>query len=427
MKRLLILAATTGYQLRSFDEAAERLGVELVFATDRCHALDDPWQDSAVAVRFHEEAASVRAIVRAARHRPVHGVVAVGDRPAVLTALASDALGLPGNPPDAARASTNKLLARARFAAAGLTVPWFDIVPADANAKTAATDGRVRFPCVLKPLGLSGSRGVIRADDPAGFVRAFERIRRLLGRKDVRALRSGAEAEILIEGFIEGREYAVEGVLTDGNLEAFAIFDKPDPLDGPFFEETIYVTPPPLPEQLQQAIVDEVQRGTRALGLRHGPVHAECRVGRGRVVLLEIAARPIGGLCSKVLRFSGGASLEELLLRHALGESVSGMRREDGGAAVMMVPIPRRGILKRVHGEEDARAVGGVYEVRITAKPDQLLEPLPEAGSYLGFIFARASRAADAEAAVREAHRRLTFDIDPAIDVNTSEPAATPR
>lgn len=444
--RVLLLSTTTGYQLRSFGEAAARRGVELMFATDRCRSLDDPWEDSAIAVRFHEVTASLDTIVRAARERPVNGVLVVGDRPVVLAALAAEVLGVPGNPPAAAAASANKLLARQKFAEAGLPVPWFRTMrlTGDSGRETEdrglrtedqgpatrdqgpRTDDPPSFPCVVKPLGLSGSRGVIRADSPGEFDQAVKRIRALLQRKDVRSVRAGLEDEILVEGFIPGREYALEGVLTGGVLQVFAIFDKPDPLDGPFFEETIYTTPSGLSEAMQADLTEQVQRGTRALGLRHGPVHAECRIGPEGIVVLEIAARPIGGLCSRALRFetrgqppfqTGGCpsfSLEDVLLRHALGDDVGSYVRETQPAAVMMIPIPKRGIYKSVSGEADARTVPGIEEIRITAKTDQLLEPLPEAGSYLGFIFARGT---DAEGAVRLAQRRLTFTVDPAIDL----------
>ena len=450
MPRVLILSATTGYQLRSFGEAAEKLGVELVFATDRCHSLDDPWRDSAVAVRFHEEDRSVEAVAAAARLRPIDGVLAVGDRPVVLASRIAAALGLPGNPPDAAKASAHKRLARERFARAGLPVPWF--LPASVNQPVAPLFEEVRFPAVVKPVALSGSRGVIRVDTRDELEAAFRRIGRLLGRPDVRALRTGAEADVVVEGFIPGREYAVEALLTEGRFRPLAIFDKPDPLDGPFFEETIYVTrdfgpkaeatpraaAPPrgagVEDREAAAILAAVERAARALGLWHGPLHAECRVNGDGVFVLEVAARPIGGLCSRVLRFAAPASssriagdsarpdvptvsLEHVLLRHALNEDISTVERENLAAAVMMIPIPRRGILKRVRGAEAARQVPFVDDVRITAKTDQLLEPLPEAGSYLGFIFARAGRAPDAEAAIRAAHRALHFDIDPAIDL----------
>jgi biotin carboxylase len=420
MPRILILSTTTGYQLRSFADAAAKLGVDLVYATDRCHTLDDPWQDAAIPVRFHEEEDSVARIVAEAQAGRFDGIVAVGDRPTVLAAMAAERLALPGNPPDAARASANKLLARSRYRDAGLGVPWYYVVQANAGGRAASADPRLRFPAVIKPLGLSGSRGVIRVDSPSEFVTAFERVRALLRRHDVRAMRSGLDDEILVEGFIDGCEYAVEGVLTSGTFQPLAVFDKPDPLAGPFFEETIYVTPPALPAATEAAIIDQVQCGARALGLVHGPIHAECRLTAVGIFILEIAARPIGGLCSKALRFrrfDDATSLEQILLRHAIGEDVTRWHREAAASAVMMIPIPRRGVLRRVDGQDAARAVPRVEDVRITAKTDQLLEPLPEAGSYLGFIFARAAAARDAEAAVREAHRRLTFVIDTPIDV----------
>jgi hypothetical protein len=460
---VLVFSHTTGYQLRAFNDAAEALGIELVFATDRCHQLEDPWQDRAIAVRFHDLDASVDAVVERARASSVDGVIAVGDRPVVLAARAAEALGRPWHSVAGAAASTDKCRARAILAAAGLPAPRFAILDARVaiqDARSAMRDSESgmrdqRFPCVLKPLGLSGSRGVIRANDQQEFDAAFERIRALLARPQVRAARTGLEDEILVEAYIDGREYALEGVLTDGALRVFALFDKPDPLEGPFFEETIYVTPSRLPATAQAAIVDHVQRAGHALGLWHGPIHAECRVTRdGAVYVLEVAARPIGGLCSRVLTFVGAngakgpqgakgagadgasgaadgasgaaegasgaaesASLEEMLLWHAVGESIDGWARESTAAAVMMIPIPARGFYKGVRGEEQARAVRGVTEVRITAKVGQLLETLPEAGSYLGFIFARASTPEGAEAAVRAAHQELTFDVGREIGV----------
>jgi biotin carboxylase len=413
--RVLLFSTTTGYQLRSFDDAAARLGVEIVFATDRCHQLDDPWRDRALAVRFHDDAHSIDVVVAEAQRARFDAVLAVGDRPAVLAARVAQRLGLPGNRPEAAAASGNKREARARFAAAGLNVPWHFTALMHEGAARVSADPRLRFPCVLKPLGLSGSRGVIRADSHEEFEAAFNRIRALLGRVDVRATRSSVEDAILVEGFIPGREVAMEGVLTEGVLHIFTVFDKPDPLDGPFFEETIYVTPSLLDTEPHAALVSTVQRGTEALGLWHGPIHAECRIGPEGIFVLEIASRPIGGLCSRAVRFHDGVTLEEVLLRHAVGEDVSRWQREPGASAVMMIPIPTRGLLRRVEGEDAARSVPHVDDVRITAKTDQLLEPLPEAGSYLGFIFARADSPAAAEAAVREAHTRLQFTIDVSI------------
>jgi hypothetical protein len=443
MARVLIVSHTTGYQLRAFNDAAETLGIALMFATDRCHKLDDPWQDHAIAVRFHDPQSAVAAIVARARQQPVDGIIAVGDRPVALAARAAEALGIHWHSVAGAEASTDKRRSREAIASAGLPSPRFTIRDARSRMRDSGLGMRdERFPLVLKPLGLSGSRGVIRADDAEAFAAAFERIRALLARPQIRAARRGLEDEILVEEYIAGREVAVEGVLTSGRLQVFAIFDKPDPLEGPFFEETIYVTPSGLPSDLQSRVVDHVQRASVALGLRQGPIHAECRVtDAGVVYVLEVAARPIGGLCSRVLAFvrsgspgvgakgvgprqrteeapqAGGSSLEGILLRHAAGEPIDRWTRERAAAAVMMSPIPQRGIFKGVHGEEAARRVPGVTDVRITAKIGQLLEPLPEAGSYLGFIFARGAMPSDAERAVRTAHRALAFTIEREIPV----------
>jgi hypothetical protein len=444
-KRVLVLAATTGYQTRSFGEAAERLGVELVFATDRCHLIDDPWQDQAIPIRFHDEDGSVAAILEAAKLRGIDGVLAVGDRPTVIAARVAATLGLPWHPTDAAAVARHKQRTRERLRAAGLPVPWFLAVTL---AEGATAGQRLSYPCVVKPMSLSGSRGVMRADDPASFATAFERLRALLRSPEVRAERNEAHETALVEGFIPGREYAVEALLDHGTLHVLAIFDKPEPLDGPFFEETIYVTPSSAPGAIQERIVEAVAGAARAIGLHHGPVHAECRVNGDGVFVLEAAARPIGGLCARALRFQSAISnpaisnpaisnpainnqsaicnlqsaisLEALLLRHALGEDPGAWCRERDASGVMMIPIPRRGIFRAMNGVEAAREVAGIDEIRITAKPDQLLVPLPEGASYLGFIFARAPHAAGVEQALRAAHSRLTLVVDPEFPVLTA-------
>ena len=420
--RILILSTTTGYQLRSFGDAAETRGIELMFATDRCHAIDDPWQDRAVPVRFEDVRTSVGAVVQAADARPVDGIVAVGDRPVVVAAHVASALGIPWHSAEGAAASANKRASRERFAAAGLLAPWHFALPPTATAEEAAR--RAQYPAVVKPLGLSGSRGVIRADSPAELVDAVARVRGLLARPELRAMRLEYGDDLLVEGYLAGPEYAIEGLMTDGAFRPLAIFEKPDPLDGPYFEETIYVTPPDLAPAVSDGILAAVARAAAALGLSHGPLHAECRLTSGGVFVLEVAGRPIGGLCSQVLRFGAKAdvSLEALLLRHACGEDVSAIEREPSAAAVMMIPIPARGIYRRVEGVESARRVAHIEDVRVTAKPDQLLERLPEAGSYLGFIFSRAESAGSALSAVREAHARLSFAVDPALPLAAPAP-----
>jgi biotin carboxylase len=419
VKRVLLLATTTGYQTRMFGEAAERLGVKLIFATDRCDQLEDPWWDGAIPVRFHQEATTVEAIITEAERAQIHGLLAVGDRPTVAAAYAARLLGLAGNPPHAAKAARDKRLTRERLVAAGLPVPDVTVVPRSADPGNVVE--RLRFPVVLKPAVLSGSRGVIRADDAQAFVAAFERVQRLLGSADVRALHDAAADSILIESFIPGREFALEGLLVQGRLQTLAIFEKPDPLDGPFFEETIYVAPPRISEPLQDTIREGIAAAVRALGLYHGPVHAECRVNDAGVFVLEVAARPIGGLCAQALRFTEAnqesVGLEELLLRHALGESVEAWRLASGATGVMMIPIPNAGVYRRVEGEDQARLVPHVWDIRITAKPDQSLVPLPEGASYLGFIFARAETTDAVEHALRAAHDALTFVIDRAVPI----------
>jgi hypothetical protein len=413
--RVLLVATTTGYQIRSFGEAAEALGIRLSIASDRCDRLEDPWWDHAIPVRFHDEGAAVDAVVRALGNAAPDAVLAVGDRPTVLAARLNAAFGLPGNPPDAAAACRNKLQSKARLERAGLLTAEFRPLASDVDPTRVA--GELVFPTVIKPLALSGSRGVIRVNDRGEFVAGYARLRQLLGMPDVRSERDPAHDTILVERFIPGAEYAVEGVLTRGRLQVFAIFDKPDPLDGPFFEETIYVTPSRAAGQAQ--LVETVAAAARALGLWHGPVHAECRVNGRGVYVLEVAARPIGGLCSRALRFVPAGepegkplSLEDVLLRHALGEDVSGYTREPCASGVMMLPIPRRGVLRRVGGVEEAVATPGIEDVRITAKVDSLIVPLPEGRSYLGFAFARGGDPQGVEQALRQAHARLQVIID---------------
>ena len=403
MKRILIVAATSGYQTRMFADAARRLGVAPVLATDRCHVLEDPWGDQAIPVRFDDPYSAAETIAQAG---PFDGIVAVADRPTLIAALAAAKLGMPYNSPASVEAARNKFLARQRFKAAGLPVPRFFRVSLDRNpAETAALSP---YPCVLKPLGLSASRGVIRANNPAEFMAAFRRIEALLARPEILMMREEQNHYIQVESFIEGKEYSLEGVLTDGRLRTLAVFEKPDPLDGPFFEETIYITPPQAP---QSALVAATEKAIRALGLTRGPVHAELRCDGREAWVLEVAARPIGGLCAKALRFRGGMTLEELLLRHAAGEDVSRIEREESASGVMMIPIHHGGVYEGVEGLETALQAPGVEEIAITAKVGQKLEPLPEGASYLGFLFSRGSAPADVERSLREALAKLRFQV----------------
>jgi hypothetical protein len=406
-KRLLLIGATTGYQTGVFAEAAKRLGFQLALATDRCHVLDDPWGDHALPLRFEDPEGAAGSIAAEAK---VDGIVAVGDRPAYIAALAAQLLGIPYNSPGAVLACRNKFLARERFRAAGLLVPEFHrIALADGPHPAAAS---AKYPCVLKPLGLSASRGVIRADTEDEFAAAFRRIQALLADPEIARLHDQQDQFLQVESFIEGREFAFEGILIHGKLQVLALFDKPDPLDGPYFEETIYVTPSRESAETQREIIRTTELAIQALGLTHGPVHAEMRVNSRGVWMLEVAARPIGGLCARVL-----PGLEDLILRHGAGEDVAGIAMPTPAAGVMMIPIPREGIYVAVEGVDNARATLGIEDILITAKQGQKLVPLPEGNSYLGFIFAHGDSPGEVEQALRDSHAKLRFEIATALPV----------
>lgn len=344
-----------------------------------------------------------------ARH-PVHAVVGMDDDTAVLAATIAPALGLPANPVAATEAARDKHRQRELFAAAGIPIPAFTCHRISDDPEQIA--GRVPYPCVLKPLRLAASRGVIRADTPEEFVSARARLAAILAQPDAAACGEPAR-HYLVEAFIPGVEVAVEGLVEKGRLHVLALFDKPDPLDGPYFEETIYVTPSRLSADVRAAIEDCAARAVRALGIERGPVHAEVRWNQKGAWLIEIAARPIGGRCSAVLRFGEGyMSLEELLLRRALDLPVASLEREPSASGVMMIPVPGAGTLKSIRGRDVAAAVPGVVEVVITAHQGERLVPWPEGARYPGFIFARGANAAAVERSLREAHRQLAFELE---------------
>ena len=420
-KKVLILASKLGYQTRGFAEAAERLGVEVRFGTDRCHKLDDPWGDAALALHFENPREAAQEIARAfsdgvAGEKALDAVLALGDRPTVTAAYAAEALGIVGNLPAAAETCRSKLRQRERLRAVGVRVPdFFSFAISDDLADVLA---RMKFPCVVKPLSLSASQGVIRANNRDEFAEVVRRIRLLMESPEVQVLREPGRDQLLVETYIPGREVAVEGLIERGRLRVLAIFDKPDPLEGPYFEETIYVTPSRLSAEMQKAIEECAGNAISALGLTTGPVHAEFRVNEIGPWVLEIAPRPIGGLCSRALRFGANRiSLEELLLRDALGMPGGDAERENVASGVMMIPVRHSGIFEGVEGIEAAGRVPGVTEIQITARLHDYVAAWPEGSSYLGFIFARADFAAEVEATLREAHARLRFRFSPRLPV----------
>jgi biotin carboxylase len=350
-------------------------------------------------------------IVALAGRKPLDAVVAVDDQGVLVAALAARALGLRHNRPEAVAATRDKALMRRRLAGAGVPQPAFRVAgPQDDVARLAAETG---LPCVVKPVSLSGSRGVIRADEPALAARAAQRVRRILADAG-----EDPHGPILVERFLPGREVAVEGLVRAGVLELLAVFDKPDPLDGPYFEETLYVTPARLAPPILDRVAARTAESVRALGLDEGPVHAELRVAGDSVGVLEVAARSIGGLCARSLRFGLGLSLEEVILRHALGRPLQDARREPGASGVMMLPIPAAGVLEGVWGEEDARAVPGISGLEISVNVGRPVRPLPDGDRYLGFLFARGQGPDEVENSLRRAHARLRVRIRP------PEPAA---
>jgi biotin carboxylase len=413
--RLLLLYTTTGYQAQAYLSAAQKLNIDILLGTDRCHVLEDPWQDGAMPLRFEEPEKSARLIVDYAKDHPIHAIIPLGDKPTLTASLAGRALGLLHNPPEAVEAARNKFISRQRFQAAGLRVPPFARYSIRTDPRDLLDD--LSFPCVLKPLTQSASLGVVRADNAEQFVSAFGQIKAILQSPEIQVLRDKASDQILIEGFIEGREVALGGILEQGRLKILAIFDKPDPLDGPFFEETLYVTPSRLETEIQTEIFQCVEQAVKALGLLHGPVHAELRINHQGPWMLEMAARSIGGLCSRALRFGSGTSLEELIIRQALRMKIESLSHEGPASGVMMIPIPQEGTFQRVDGFDEALQTVGVEDIIITAKENQVLKPAPRGTSYLGFIFARALSASKVEEALREAHQKLRIQIQPALPV----------
>ncbi|MFQ5896967.1 MAG: ATP-grasp domain-containing protein [Candidatus Methylomirabilia bacterium] len=408
MPRLLLLIPTTTYRTEAFVKAADALGVEVVVASEHASSFQERNPDRLLTLDFRDPAKAAREVAEFATQHPIDGVVPVDDLTTVVAAAAAEALGLPFNSVESAQAARNKFTMRRLLQQAGVPVPRHTLFSLEDDPTAVAE--QVAYPCVVKPTILAASRGVIRADGPDQFVAAFRRLEAILRSAEVAAV-GGEARQVLVEEFVPGVEVALEGLLMKGELHVLALFDKPDPLDGPFFEETIYLTPSRLSAERQAAVIDCSARAATALGLWEGPVHAELRVNDRGPWMIEIAARSIGGLCSRALRFGTGLSLEELILYHALGKEVASLERERRSAGVMMIPIPRRGVLEEVRGLEAARRVPGIEEVAITAHLGQELMPPPEGWQYLGFIFARAESPGEVDAALRQAHRRLEFVI----------------
>ncbi len=405
--KLLLLVPTTSYRIGDFLETAGRLGVEVAVGSDQRQVLEEYSEGRTVTIDFKNPQTGAAQIAAYGRDYPLAAIVGIDDETTIIAAMASQALGLPHNTPESVEAAGNKHRFRTRLANSGLPAPRFSLLSIGDDALRAARESF--YPAVLKPLALSAGRGVIRVDDADQFAAAFKRIAAILKEAGTD---NEAARHILVEEYVPGEEVAVEGLLDDGRLTVLALFDKPDPLEGPYFEETIYVTPSRLPADVQDRVAGTVDRAVAALGLHEGPIHAEARINGEGVWPIEIAARSIGGLCSRALRFGAGGRLEDLILRHALGLPIPTTVPDRAAAGVMMIPIPAAGVLRRVEGVAAARALPGIEDVTIRIPVGETIVPVPEGNRYLGFIFARAESPETVEAALREAHGRLQFTIE---------------
>jgi biotin carboxylase len=408
MPRVLVLLPSSTYRARDVLRAAQALDVEVVIGTEQAQVLETQTADTTITLPFGDPEAAACCAARLHARRPLDGVAGLDDETTLAAATIAAKLGLPGNPVEAVAACGSKLRMRKVMAAAGLRGPGFAVVPLqdiESHARVAP------YPCVLKPTFLSASRGVIRANDSTEFIEAGRRIGKILADPTLRQ-RGGTEAElILVEDYLEGDEIAFEGLLIEGHLKTIAIFDKPEPLVGPFFEETLYVTPSRLADSARASVTAEVQAAVEALGLTHGPLHAELRFHDGSPTMLEIAPRPIGGLCPRVVPLTLRISVEELALRASLALPVPTLE-QGRSAGVMMIPVPRAGTLRRVEGVDDVLGVPGVTALDIAIGLGQKVTPLPEGNRYLGFVFAAGDTAATVENALLSAHACLVFDID---------------
>ena len=407
-QRLLLVTPARSYRHAAYLDAARELGIEITFLSEEGHSLTREVADG-IRVDFSDHLSAVAKVSALAHRRPFSGVVATDDSAVELAARVAAALSIPFNSPESAKLTRRKDLSRQRLREAGVPVPDHRLI--DSGADLTAQCAILRFPQVLKPVSLSASRGVIRADSPHEALAACERIRRI-----TRDLADGEErGRVLAETYIPGDEYALEAMIDDGGLTTLALFDKPEPLVGPFFEESYYITPSRLPPRIQARIEETVSRACSALGLRRGPVHAEVRLNSEGVWVLEVASRTIGGECARSLRQVLCRPLEHYVLAAAVGAPIT-PERKTGASGVLMIPIPAPGVLRRIAGASEAREVPGVWDMRFAVEPGQVVDTLPDAAGYLGFIYAEGQTPERVESSLRRAHGLLDIKIDPLLN-----------
>jgi biotin carboxylase len=406
---ILLIAPHRSYRLAPFINAARKLGLHVLIASEGEYSLVQEIA-TGIHIEFADPEAAKQRLLDVHRQTPYQAVLGIDDFSVALASDVASQLGLKHNAAEASRLTQRKDLARQCLQQAGVVVPWHTKIDVTDNLTEQFSEAV--FPLVLKPLGLSASRGVIRVNDLQEAVAACQRIAAITQDSD---MPDEIKTKLQAERFISGDEVAYEGLLHDGVLQQLAIFDKPDPLEGPFFEETYYIAPSRLPETLQKRIHATVMQACAAYGLTNGPIHAELRIdAQGKVWVIEVAARTIGGECARMLELATQQTLESVVLHQALGQSVE-VNHIQGGAGVLMIPIPREGVLRRIEGVLAARAVPYIDEVVFSIREGEKLVPLPEGGSYLGFIYATAPSPEQAEQALREAHACLNIVTAPFI------------
>jgi formate-dependent phosphoribosylglycinamide formyltransferase (GAR transformylase) len=421
--RVMLVLPTETYRATAFLRAAATLGLEVVVASNEAPTLATLMEGRVLTLDLQRPSESADRAAAFAARWPVDAVVGVDEGSVVTAAHIAERLRLRRrNPVASVEATRDKRLLRRRLTAAGVPQPRFVALDVDAGeADLDAAIAIVGLPCVVKPVDLAASRGVIRADSRPEVLTAVYRVGEMLRAICV----DGSTPPLLIEAYVDGVEVAVEGLARDGRLEVIALFDKPDPLTGPFFEETMYLAPSGLDSTSRSAVVDAVRAAVAALGLGQGPIHAEVRISSDGPVVIEVAARSIGGLCSQVVRLvcddapDVERSLEEVILRHACGLPLGAMRLTDGACGVLMLPITQEGILRRVTGIDRAAAVAGITGVTISVPERERVTPLPEGDRYLGFVFARGETAGRVEASLRKAESLLDVEIESASRVVT--------
>ena len=405
--QVLIIAPHGSYRTSAYIQAAKQQQCDVLIASQARNSIVSEYA-AGLHVDLGDQNQALAAILAAAEQRPFTGIIATDDSTTELATRVASQLGLPHNPLASVRLASRKDLARMRLSQHAVNIPKFRCL--DLTASLVEQCQGLDYPCVIKPVSLSASRGVIRVNNFAELQQARHRIENILASED--DLTEEVRHTLLVEQFIPGQEVAVEAMLYQGALEILTIFDKPDPMNGPFFEETYYLSPTRFPALIQAQIQQQVEMACRAYGLEEGPVHAECRINEMGVWILEIAARTIGGLCGQLLRFGTGYSLEELVLAHARGQRLA-LSRQDEAAGVLMIPIPEAGVLKRIEGLLAVQAIPLIEDVNIQIREGYELVPLPEGGNYLGFIFARGENIGEVEQALRAAHACLKIVTTP--------------